>query len=157
MDASALRALPMYVFRRTFDAPIELVWAAWTEPAQLSQWWGPKGFVNPRCEFEALPGGKVHIDMAAPDGRVYPLTGKVVAADAPRRLVFACAALSADGRTLFDEINEIEFEEGRGATSIIVKVRIVAVRDAAAHRYLKGAEEGWNQSLDRLRSVFAPD
>ncbi len=32
--------------RRTFDAPSELVFDAWTDPNQVDQWWGPDGFTT---------------------------------------------------------------------------------------------------------------
>jgi len=154
MDAAACKPLPRYVFRRTFDVPLDLVWAAWTEPARLAQWWGPEGFVNPRCEFEPRPDGKIHIDMTAPDGRVYPLTGRVTEIEPRRRLTFECTALGPNGRTLFDEVNEVVFEEtADGGAAVAVHVRIVAVRDAAAHRYLDMTEAGWSESLERLRSA----
>jgi len=51
---------------RIFDAPRDLVFEAWTNPQHLAKWWGPDGFTNPRCEFDARPGGKIHIDMQAP-------------------------------------------------------------------------------------------
>ena len=38
---------------RTFNAPLKQVWKAWTDPKQLAEWWGPKGFTNPRCEWDA--------------------------------------------------------------------------------------------------------
>ncbi|HUU24615.1 MAG TPA: SRPBCC domain-containing protein [Methyloceanibacter sp.] len=33
-----------FVIARTFNAPLDRVWKAWTEPEQMAQWWGPKGF-----------------------------------------------------------------------------------------------------------------
>ena len=38
------------VVTRTFDAPIESVWAAWTDPKHVMQWWGPIGFTCPVAE-----------------------------------------------------------------------------------------------------------
>ncbi len=29
---------------RLYDAPVSAVWDAWTDPAQVAQWWGPRGF-----------------------------------------------------------------------------------------------------------------
>ena len=29
--------------KRTFNAPIKVVWEAWTQAAHIAQWWGPKG------------------------------------------------------------------------------------------------------------------
>jgi uncharacterized protein YndB with AHSA1/START domain len=46
---------------RTFDAPAALVWAAWTEPERMAQWWGPHHFTNPVCEIDARAGGKLLI------------------------------------------------------------------------------------------------
>ena len=77
-DAST--TLPMtreVTLTRLIDAPRALVWAAWTEPEHMAQWWGPHHFTNPRCEFDARPGGAIHIDMRGPDGTVYPMKGEV--------------------------------------------------------------------------------
>jgi uncharacterized protein YndB with AHSA1/START domain len=50
---------------RVFDAPRELVWAAWTDPDQIAQWWGPAGMHTPResVELDVRPGGVFRITM----------------------------------------------------------------------------------------------
>ena len=45
------------VITRDFAAPRELVFRAWTEPAHLARWWGPKGFTNPVYQWDARAGG----------------------------------------------------------------------------------------------------
>ena len=60
---------------RIVDASRELVFKAWTDPKQVAQWWGPKGFTNPVCEMDVRPGGAFRIVMRAPDGIEYPTTG----------------------------------------------------------------------------------
>ena len=62
---------------RIFDAPRALVFKAWTDAAQLAQWWGPKGFTNPVCEIDARVGGAIRIHMRAPDGAIYPMGGEI--------------------------------------------------------------------------------
>src|SRR5512133_1069200 len=57
---------------RTFDAPREVVWRAWTDPKLLAKWWGPRMFTTPRCEVDVRPGGAILIDMRGPDGVIYP-------------------------------------------------------------------------------------
>lgn len=42
---------------RIFDAPRDLVFACWFEPAHISRWWGPKGFTTTTHEMDARPGG----------------------------------------------------------------------------------------------------
>jgi uncharacterized protein YndB with AHSA1/START domain len=56
---------------REFDAPRELVFAAWTDPKHLSQWWGPNGFTTTTSSFDFRPGGVWRFVMHGPDGRDY--------------------------------------------------------------------------------------
>jgi uncharacterized protein YndB with AHSA1/START domain len=58
---------------RVFDAPRALVFEVWTDPKHLAQWWGPQGFTNPVCEFDARVGGELRIHMRGPDGSIYPM------------------------------------------------------------------------------------
>lgn len=56
---------------REFDAPVELVFAAFTDPKHLAQWWGPNGFTTTTSHFEFKPGGIWRYVMHGPDGRDY--------------------------------------------------------------------------------------
>jgi uncharacterized protein YndB with AHSA1/START domain len=56
---------------RIYDAPRELVWAAWTDPKHLAQWWGPNGFTTTTSAFDFRPGGNWRFVMHGPDGRDY--------------------------------------------------------------------------------------
>jgi len=134
---------------RVFEAPRRLVFRAWTEPESLALWWGPRGFTNPVCAFEARAGGAIRIDMRGPDGKVYPMTGVVREAVEPERLVFTCTPLDDGGRALFEVLNTVTFA-GRGrTTTVTVHARVVSATPAALP-YLAGMEPGWAQSLDRL-------
>jgi len=61
-------AAEQFVISREFDAPRELVFAAWTEPERLAQWWGPKGFTLKVANLDLRPGGMFHYGMVGPDG-----------------------------------------------------------------------------------------
>src|SRR6516165_11743980 len=56
---------------REFDAPRDLVFAAWTDPEHLAQWWGPNGFTTTTHSFDFHPGGIWRFVMRGPDGRDY--------------------------------------------------------------------------------------
>lgn len=56
---------------REFDAPVALVFSAFTDPKHLSQWWGPDGFTTTTSSFEFKPGGVWRFVMHGPDGRDY--------------------------------------------------------------------------------------
>ena len=51
---------------RTFDAPVEDVWRAWTEPELVKRWWGPTGFTAPIAEMDVRKGGTSLVCMRAP-------------------------------------------------------------------------------------------
>jgi|SRR5579862_1613266 len=139
------------VITRTFDAPRELVFKAWTDPRQVQQWWGPNGFTNPRCEVDARPGGEIRIDMRAPDGMVYPMKAVFEELREPERIVFMSSALDADGNSMFDIRNTVTFSERRGKTELTLLAQVIQATSVAP-QYLKGMEMGWNQSLDRLHN-----
>jgi uncharacterized protein YndB with AHSA1/START domain len=54
------------VVTRIVDAPLEMVWKAWTDPAQVKRWWGPKHFTSPSCRIDLREGGKYIFCMRAP-------------------------------------------------------------------------------------------
>lgn len=54
------------VFTRVFDAPVELVWKAWTDPQHVMQWWGPTGFTSPLANMDVREGGTSLVCMRAP-------------------------------------------------------------------------------------------
>ena len=55
------------VSSRILEFSQELVFAAWTNPDHLKNWWGPKGFTNTFEEFDLRPGGRWKFVMHAPD------------------------------------------------------------------------------------------
>jgi uncharacterized protein YndB with AHSA1/START domain len=139
---------------RIFDAPRAVVFKAWTDAGMLAQWWGPKGFTNPRCEFDARVGGVIRIDMHAPDGTIYPMDGEVREIVAPERLVFTNNALDADGNRIIEGFTTVTFAEEGGKTRLTLHTRGAAIA-AIAVQYLQGMEMGWTMSIDKLAAVLA--
>ena len=56
---------------RTLNAPIDLVWEAWTDPQHIAKWWGPNGFTNTITTMDMKPGGEWILTMHGPDGTDY--------------------------------------------------------------------------------------
>ncbi|MBT9332792.1 SRPBCC domain-containing protein [Paracidobacterium acidisoli] len=137
------------VLTRTFDAPRELVFEAWTEPKHMAQWWGPDGFSNPRCEVDARPNGAMQITMRGPDGMVYPMTGLYRELVPHERIVFTTAPLDAEGRPIFEVLHTVTLADAGGKTELTLRARVLS-RTAEAPQYLKGMAAGWSQSLGRL-------
>ena len=134
---------------RRLAAPPEVVFPAWTDAKQLAEWWGPKGFTNPVCKVDLRLGGAIYIHMCAPDGVVYPMTGRFLEIDPPHRLAFVTAAIDGEGRPMFQVLNTVVFTKVDGGTEISLVARVTSTT-AAAPKYLAGMSQGWSQSLDRL-------
>jgi len=141
---------------RVIPAPPELVYRAWTDPEKLAQWWGPKGFTNPVCEMDVRPDGALRIEMRAPDGTVYPMTGVYQEIVEPERLAFTSAALDPERAPLFEVLTTASFLERGSKTILRVQTRIVK-STAAAAPYLRGMLLGWTQSLERLEAFVLRD
>ncbi len=57
---------------RVYDAPLQAVWDAWTDPAQTALWWGPRGFTITTHSKDLRTGGHWDYTMHGPDGVDYP-------------------------------------------------------------------------------------
>jgi uncharacterized protein YndB with AHSA1/START domain len=148
---------------RVFNAPRSLVFAAWTNPKQLAQWWGPTGFTNPLCELDLRVHGEIRIDMRAPNGIIYPMAGAFREIVPPERLVFTSAALDANGKPIFENLNTITFGEYDSNKTLLTVEASVLWESPTAAQYLSGMAEGWSRTMDRLSEYvlagtgFMPD
>jgi uncharacterized protein YndB with AHSA1/START domain len=139
---------------RVFAAPRAVVFRAWTDAAQLAQWWGPKGFTNPVCEIDARVGGAIRIHMRAPDGNIYPMRGEICELVAPERLVFTNNAIDEAGNPIIEGLTTVTFAEEGGKTRLTLHTRGRAVVEKAV-AYLQGMEMGWTMSIDKLQDFLA--
>jgi uncharacterized protein YndB with AHSA1/START domain len=142
---------------RVFDAPRELVFQAWTDPAHLTRWWGPRGFTAPSCDVDLRVGGTWRIVMRFPDGSNQHTMEAVYREVAPpERLSFTNVALDKDGQRLLEGITTITLEDLAGKTKLTMHTRMKGLVPYA-DRMLKGMEPGWIQTLDRLAEELSQD
>ncbi|HET6251173.1 MAG TPA: SRPBCC domain-containing protein [Tepidisphaeraceae bacterium] len=157
-----------FVITRVFDARRELVFKAWTDPAHLSRWWGPRPFTTPVCEMDVRPGGKYRIVMRSADGVDYPITGVFREVDSPRRLVMTmdCSEHPPQWHDMVkpnrskEETNPagimlttVTFDDEGGKTRLTVRTHFASDAIGAAMKKM-GMREGWSQSLDRLAELL---
>lgn len=141
---------------RTFDAPRELVWEAWTDTDQVAEWWGPEHFIVPRCELDVRPGGRYHIDMDEPDGTVYPDAGEYLAVDEPERLVMVGRVFEdGDGNPQLETRSTVSFEADGDRTHLTLVAEVLSATPDVADA-LGGMEMGWNQSFEKLAGFLHP-
>lgn len=137
------------VITRTLDAPRDVVFKAWTEPGELSQWFGPLGYSVPNPEIEPRPEGVVRLDMKGPDGTSYPNRGTVREIEAPGRFAFETSLPDERGTPILHVLNTVTLSEDHGRTTLTLKAEVLDATPAAAP-FLEGMHAGWSQTLDRL-------
>lgn len=138
---------------RIIDAPRTRVFAAWTDPAQVVQWWGPRGFRTTTASMDMREGGAWRFTLQGPDGTVYHHKLTYNAVVAPERLVYEHGDDVPDGATHFR--STVSFAEHGDKTylSLFLLFSTAAQRDRIARDM--GAIGDGNQSLDLLQEFLA--
>jgi uncharacterized protein YndB with AHSA1/START domain len=86
-NGSAAKANELRIVR-VYDAPVKAVWEAWTDPAQVAQWWGPRGFTITTHSKDLRPGGHWRYTMHGPDGTDWPNTTQYLEVEKEKKLVY---------------------------------------------------------------------
>jgi uncharacterized protein YndB with AHSA1/START domain len=155
------------VLTRTFDAPRELVFKAWSEPERLMQWWGPKGMPMTRTEMDFRPGGEFFYAIRMPGGG--EMWGKFMyrEVEAPERIVFVNAFADSAGNIIrnpmsptwpLEILNHLVLtEEGdRTALRMTGHPLNASAEELATFRAAQaGVQAGFNATLDQLAGFLA--
>jgi uncharacterized protein YndB with AHSA1/START domain len=151
------------VIERSFDAPRELVWKAWSDPEMLQRWWGPAGFTSPHSNVDFRVGGKWLVSMMSPDwmdGREIWATGtyreivdleRIVTTDSfadEKGNIVPASHYGMEGDFPLEMLITVTFEDAGGKTNMTL-----CHAGLPAGEHLSGANEGWSQSFDKLEQL----
>ncbi|WP_081916716.1 SRPBCC domain-containing protein [Caulobacter sp. UNC358MFTsu5.1] len=134
--------------RRFFDAPIETVWSALTDPEFVALWYGGHGFSNPRCEMDVRPGGRWSHVMRTPDGAKHALEFEFTQVEPPSRLAWRDAADPAG------PVNAVQLQPADGGALLAFDVEFataLARAEAEAHGFTPVLEQGFDRMAAVLR------
>jgi uncharacterized protein YndB with AHSA1/START domain len=137
------------VFTRRFDAPRELVWAAWTDPRQVVLWWGPRGFTTTIHEMDVRARGVWRLTMHGPEGIDYPNRIEFIEVMKPERLVFHHGD---DSNPQMFHVTTAFIAEGV-RTKPVSRMRFKTPEECAETK--KFALDGHNSTMDRLTALLA--
>ena len=130
---------------RTFDAPVDRVWKAWSDPDELAQWSAPAGWTYEIFEMDFREGGVHRYCMYGPDGE--ESRGRTVYEEIVEleRIVHLDSFTDEDGNPVGDEfVITLEFaERGEGTELTLTHA---GLPDGASEE----ATAGWNSGLDKL-------
>jgi uncharacterized protein YndB with AHSA1/START domain len=159
--------LPEFPISRTFNAPRERVWKAFTQPEHMQKWYAPKGFTSRAIRQEFRPGGIYHYCLTSPDG--HEMWGKVTYREivAPERVVYINAFSDAEAgitRHPMSATWPLEMHttctltEQNGQTTLTVKWVPENATPEEIDTFDKaraGMTQGWGGTLDNLTEYLA--
>lgn len=163
-------AEPQFVFRlrREFDAPRDLVWAAFTEADRLLHWWGPKDVKAVWCEVDLRPGGQFRYCLRPPEGA--DIWGRFVFREiVPKEQLVAVVSFTGeDGEIVphpwvadwpLQVLSTIGLESvGQGRTAVSVEWRALDATAIELRTFEDGAQDmrmGWTGTFDQLDAYLA--
>jgi uncharacterized protein YndB with AHSA1/START domain len=135
---------PDLTIHRVFDAPRELVFAAWTEPEHAAKWYGPVGTSTPleSIAMDVRPGGTWRATMIRDDdGTEFPQGGEYLEVVAPERLVMTWGAPENPAE---QAVATLVLTEIDGKTSMTFTLTGLP---QDMHR---SVDEGWTSAFDNL-------
>ena len=149
------------IVSRTFDAPRDVVWRAYTEPDLVKRWFGPEGFTAPIIESELRQGGSYLYGMESPDGKNFYSAGVFKEFSPPERIVATDSFADEEGNIVpasyyglssdwpLEPEMTVTFEDLDGRTRMTM--REAGIPGGAD---LDNAIAGWSQSLDKLEKLL---
>ncbi len=143
------------VVTRFIPAPREKVYAAWTTPALLTQWFTPPPWTTPHAELDVRPGGANFIVMRGPDGTEMPNRGVYLEVIPNARLVITDAYTEAwepSAKPFMTLV--LTFENENGGTRYTARALHWTAADCEAHEKM-GFHEGWGIATDQLAALAA--
>jgi uncharacterized protein YndB with AHSA1/START domain len=140
-------------YQRTFDAPREAVWKAFTDPAIVPLWWGPHGTTTRIEEMDVRPGGKWRYVSSAPDRDDVAFYGEYLGIDPPQEIRWTFM-FDVDGVGPHGGPETHRFKEVDG------KTRVTSIGHMGSEEVIEGAlatgmSKGAIETWDRLAEYLA--
>jgi uncharacterized protein YndB with AHSA1/START domain len=133
----------------TFEAPRELVFAAWMDPDQVTRWWAPQGFDVARdtVEIDSRVGGPYVLCMVQQDSDLkFWVRSEIVELDEPELLVLRGEAMPEVGLE-FETLTRVELADDGGMT------RMALTSGPYTLEMAPNAEAGWRNGAEQLAAL----
>ena len=151
------------VLERTIDAPIDLVWQAYTDPQHLKKWFAPRPYEISELELDLQPGGIFRIRMVGPDGFdtghgnagcvLEVIEGKKLAWTSALGPGYRPAEMAATGCESFPMTAVITFADaGDGKTAYKAVALHKNAADKETHEKM-GFHDGWGTTAAQLEEL----
>lgn len=149
------------VLERTIAVTPERVWAAWTEPELLMQWFTPAPWKTVAVDNDLRPGGRCVTTMESPEGEQFPNAGCYLQVEPNRLLVFTSAMIDdfrpvapTNGAGDLAFTARIEMQEAPGGSTHYRAIAMHATEAACSQHAEMGFADGWGAALDQLVALM---
>lgn len=132
---------------RLIDAPVAIVWQAWTE--QFAEWFCPRPWRVEVIEQDLRTGGASSMVMHGPAGEQMPMQGVYLEVVPHARIVSTDALVEGWVPQEAFMVRLDEFAEEAGGTRYTATARHWTA-EAKANHEARGFTAGWNASADQL-------
>ena len=141
-----------FTITRTFDAPRETIWRAWTDPTLAAQWWHPHEVVTPAesVAIDLREGGRYRYLMIDPSGGEWPTEGEYLEIREPERLRFSWGS-PGDAREQIPVITVDLAEAGEGRTAMTF--HLAGMPDDRGSEF--SVHDGWTEAFEELEAALA--
>jgi uncharacterized protein YndB with AHSA1/START domain len=143
--------------KREFAAPLEKVWAAWTQSDLLDQWWAPKPWTSKTKSMDFTVGGTWLYAMVGPDGTKQWCRADYKSIETQKSFSLTDAFCDADGKINDDFPRsswENRFEENGGSTVVNMVLKYERLEDLEKIMEM-GFKEGFTAGLGNLDELLA--
>ncbi len=134
---------------KTFNAPIELVWEAWTQPEHILKWWAPAGMDIKVLEHEFKVGGRWKYTMLMPDGNEFISEGIYQEIIELKKIV-----TTADFKPMTENVELQTFFEADGEKTKFKFNVIHATVEYRKQQEEMGLYNGWGGAFERLAKLL---
>jgi len=136
--------------KKTFDAPLELVWEAWVQPEHIVKWWAPKGMAIKVVKHEFKVGGEWKYTMLMPDGNEFISEGVYSEIVMLKKII-----TSANFRPMTEGVEMRSlFEKDSDKTHFTFSV-VHPTEEYKIQQEKMGFYNGWGSALTRLEALLA--
>jgi uncharacterized protein YndB with AHSA1/START domain len=131
--------------KRFINAPRSRVYAAWTDPAQLKEWWGPESVRTRNFVAEVRIGGKYRWDLINQEGEEMSVFGEYRELVPENKIVFTWKWDDDEVWENRESIVTVELSDRDSGTEVkLTHEKLPSEESRDRHN------EGWNSVLDRL-------
>lgn len=136
--------------KRKFDAPIELVWEAWTRPEHIAKWWSPKGMETKIIKHDFSVGGKWKYSMLMPNEQEFIAEGEYTEIVELEKII---SLANFKPMTEGVEIQSL-FKKNGNKTSFVFNI-VHPTEEYKIQQVKMGILNGWGSVFDRLDALVS--